>query len=177
MDFETKEAALFLAELYRMGDGNPETQVSMYDVGDVLGMDRAVAGAVAEDLIVQGLAELVSLSGGISITIDGLKALSVESSADEAGQTCVLGSGLLLTETEHRAVSGIIDELRTSCFNHKTYDQLEDIVFDVKTVEMQLFSPKPKTAVIRELLRSLAVTTNALGMGDISQKLNLMVSS
>jgi len=177
MDFETKEAEQFLSELYRMTDGKTDTQVSMYDVGEVLGMDRSTAGALSEDLIVQGLAELVSLSGGISITTDGLKALSVEASAGEDLQTCMLGTSIHLTETEHQAVSAIINELRNTSCNHKTYDQLEDLVFDIKTVELQLFSPKPKTAVIRELLRSLAAAAEELGMGDITQKIKSMIPS
>ena len=61
----------YLTELHSMTDGDTAVQVSMYEVGELLGLDRAEAAAVAEDLIIEGYAELVSLSGGISITTAG----------------------------------------------------------------------------------------------------------
>ena len=77
MSIEERQIFDFLTELYNSTDGDTSRQVSMYDIGGTLGLEKSSAGAVAEELIVDGYAELVTLSGGISITSNGLKELNI----------------------------------------------------------------------------------------------------
>ena len=59
----------FLRQLYQMSDGDTDTAVSMYDIGAILGLEKSAAGTIAEDLIIDGYAELKTLSGGITMAI------------------------------------------------------------------------------------------------------------
>lgn len=61
MDLDNPEAKAFLFELYTQTKGDTKKQVSMHDVGAVLGQGKTDAGAMAEDLIIQGYAELKTL--------------------------------------------------------------------------------------------------------------------
>ncbi len=63
---------LFLVELYLETQGDPSIKVSMYDIGETLGLDRTVSSRTAEELIGTGLAEIKTLNGGIGITADGV---------------------------------------------------------------------------------------------------------
>ena len=63
---------LFLVELYHRTLGDGSVKVSMYDIGDSLGIDRKLSLKTAEKLIGTGLAEIKTLSGGIGIPVDGV---------------------------------------------------------------------------------------------------------
>ena len=75
---DNPEEQAFLYELYTMTRGDTSTQVSMYDIGKTLGLEKTAAGSMAESLFIQGFAELKTLSGGISITVEGLGALDID---------------------------------------------------------------------------------------------------
>ena len=62
----------FLAELYAKTGGDPASQISMYDIGEQMGLDRDASSKTAEALIGSGFAEVKTLSGGIGITEDGV---------------------------------------------------------------------------------------------------------
>jgi hypothetical protein len=63
----------FLLQLYQQTKGDPTVQVSMYDLGEELGLDRKASSRVAEQLIALQLIEIVTLAGGIGISTDGVK--------------------------------------------------------------------------------------------------------
>ena len=71
MDSNNITNTTYLAELYRQTEGDTEAKVSMLDVGSAIGFEEAEARATAENLMIEGLAELKSLSGGIGITTQG----------------------------------------------------------------------------------------------------------
>ena len=108
MSIEEQETLNFLTELYNSTAGDTSRQVSMYDIGAVLGLEKSSAGAVAEELIVDGYAELVTLSGGISITLNGLKELNI--APEEAPETSVhtLGAEKILGEDGVKAVEDLL---------------------------------------------------------------------
>ena len=95
MDTINSETKAYLFQLYSLAQGDPLAQVSMYEVGEVLGLEKAESGALAEALFMGGHAELKTLSGGIGITREGLKALDmkIDYKGDEGLQ---LGSGPVL---------------------------------------------------------------------------------
>ena len=64
-------AQQFLIQLFEQTQGDVSIQVSMYDIGGLLGMDRDTASRVAQELMGQQLAEIRTLSGGIGISTDG----------------------------------------------------------------------------------------------------------
>lgn len=147
---------MFLAKLNTLGGGDPDVQVSMYEIGEALGLDRAEAGQMAETLFMGGYAELKTLSGGIGITAMGLGELGVALPAREtAAET--LGKGPVLDQEGRDTVARVLADLKEAVpGGGLSYETLDEIVTDVKTLEVHLLSPRPKTLVIREVFRSLA---------------------
>ena len=147
----------FLDALYTQTGGDVEAQVSMYDAGAAIGLEKNEAGALAEVLMMEGLVELKTLSGGIGITPEGLASIGVAMSPPQSsasGQS--LGDGLIATETDLQMLHSLIDGLKkTVTSSDLDFELLEEIVFDLKTIEVQMLSPKPKLSIIREILQSL----------------------
>lgn len=167
----------FLSELYNATKGDPEVQVSMYDIGNALGLDNDDAAQIAQDLMIQELAEFKSLSGGIGITVKGIQALdiAVDPALDPALQS--LGDGPVLDENGHSAVISILAELKNNIARTETsYPDLEEMVLDIKTIEVQMLSPNPKTAIIRETLRSLYHSFDKTGPKTLADRLNCLVN-
>ena len=107
--------------------------------------------------MVQGQAELRTLAGGISITVDGLSALGIATAAPMAAESGFqLSKGHVADDTDRRTMQLITEEIKKAIAGLKLeYSLLEEIVLDLKTIEIQMLSPKPKIAVLREILRSL----------------------
>ena len=155
---ETELAITYLTELRNITDSDINNQVSMYEVGALIGLEKDKAAMIAEDLIVDGLAELVSLSGNISITQAGLKQLGhVQDVDDNADEVFTLGGDRYLSDDSCRRLYNCISRYRAVVETAAlSYEILEEIVLDIKTLEVQLISPRPKTLVVREILKVLA---------------------
>jgi hypothetical protein len=153
---QNPEEQAYLYELFTMTRGDTTAQVSMYETGAALGLEKTAAGSTAESLFIQGLAELKTLSGGIGITAQGLEALGKVPAAPAGGAAKTLGKGLVLDSADRDLVTALLAEIKTeAAAKEKTYPQIEEVVMDIKTMETQMLSPKPKTAIVREIFRSL----------------------
>lgn len=163
----------FLDELYQQTKGDKAAQASMYDVGETLGMSRAESGSLAESLMVEGLVELKTLAGGIAITSDGLAILGVTAASHVATeQTLCFSSGPLATDRDRQTIDQIVQQIKDSIAGGSVdYDSLEEIVIDLKTIELHMLSPRPKVPVLRALLRSLH---EALVAADITQSATML---
>jgi len=53
--------------------------------------------------------------------------------------------------------------------------QLEEMVMDIKTIEIQMLSPHPKTGIIREILKSIARCLSC--DADLKGKLDALIAS
>lgn len=174
MNLDNPEAKAYLFELYTQTKGDPDVQVSMYDVGAVIGMEKTDAGAMAEDLYIQGYAELKTLSGGIGITAQGLDLLQIK----RISESLSLGHGPILESPGKEAVEKIIQDIKSSFGNtDQTYLHLEELVMDIKTVEIQMLSPRPKTKIIREVLRSLHGNLSVAAPKDLINSLDVLIKS
>jgi len=175
MDTSTSATKAFLFQLYSMAGGDPLVQVSMYEVGEILGIEKAEAGSLAEALFIEGHAELKTLSGGIGITRQGLKALDmkIDYRGDEGLQ---LGSGLVMEDQGKASLEKILGEIKAFMGGAKTpYEKLEEMLMDIKTIEIQMLSPHPKTQIIREILRS--ISQSLAGDADLKGKLDALIAS
>ena len=133
MDPVSPEAKAFLFELYTQTQGDTKKQVSTNDVGAVLGLENNDAGSMAQNLIIQGFAELKTLSGGIGITLQGLELLQIKIAPESSLETLSLGSGTVLENQDKKSVEKIIQELKDSLTQIKqTYAQQEELVIDIK---------------------------------------------
>ena len=165
MEELSPEAKQFLHELYSATEGDPDRQLSMYDVGAALGLERDSASALAQDLIIEEFADLKSLAGSISITAKGLVALNITSGTSAQAGMAPLGNGPFLNEQDQQKVTELIAAIRLKNPQDKSIGLLEEIVFDLKTLEVQLLSPRPRTAVVKALLAVLSQPLQDAGLG------------
>lgn len=168
MSLNTPEANTFIVELYRLTKGDPAVQVSSTDVGAAIGLAKAEAGKLSEELIGQGWVEIKTLSGGIGITAEGIEAARTAGGGPLPGETQLsLGAAPILDDTGRQTVETLLSEIKTHVgASQMSYENLEELVIDIKTLETQLLSRKPKTAVAREVLRSLHATLERMGARD-----------
>lgn len=157
MSHDDLNRKIFLEELHRQTKGDMQSQVSMYEVGAAMGFAKGVAGSLAEGLMVEGLVELRTLSGGISITGEGLAFLGISAPTAPCGEAGrQLSKGPIANKADREILERAVAAMKSTIAALKMdYNQLEEIIFDLKTIEVQLLSPSPKIAVFRELLRAL----------------------
>ena len=177
MDLDELHGRSFLDELYRQTKGDTAVQVSMYEVGTAIGLDKGQAGSLAESLIVDGFVELKTLAGGIGITNEGLASLGLTAPAGPAVDAALSFShGAVATENDQQTVAELVRQIKDSLPGRSLpYDSLEEIVIDLKTVELHLLSPKPKIAVLRELFRSLHDALVAAGIKETAAVLKAVI--
>lgn len=162
----------FLQQLFTETDGDCDRQVSMYDVGTSLGLDRSEASRVAEDLIASELVEIRTLAGAIGIhpgaVEDVRELLGVGAPASEPVER--LGSTPVLTESGKRVLDVLTGEVKAQVgLLGLEFEVLSEIMADLKTIDSQLESPHPKTAVFRECLSSISdnlVRSNATELAN-----------
>ena len=151
-------AEQFFIQLVEQTGGDVSIQVSMYDIGEMLGMDRDAASAVAQELMGRQLAEVRTLSGGIGLSAGGA-AKGQELLGPIASDSPVaprLGDGPLLTASDRQIVGEVISEIKNQMGSFGLdFESLGESMADLKTMEAQLDSPRPKTAIVRECLRSI----------------------
>ncbi len=171
----------YLAELYRQTEGNTDAQVSMLDIGSAVGFEEAEARATAENLMILGLAELKTLSGGIGITSQGMEELGItpapaaNSSSDD---NLRLGREVVLDDAGRLLIEALLAELKIEVAQTKSdYQHLEENIIDIKTMEVQLLSPNPKVAIIREILRSLHTIISSSGDSVLAAKLETLLNN
>ncbi|UCF94780.1 MAG: hypothetical protein JSW39_11695 [Desulfobacterales bacterium] len=148
----------FLVRLYEQTQGDLAAQVSMYDIGEALGLDRENSARVAEELMGLQLVEIRTLSGGIGIRAEGVEAASKLGAGSDAGAGAVLklGDDPLLNQAGCQAVEQATAELKSRTGQMGLeFKALTELMADLKTIDAQLGSSRPKTAIIRECLRSI----------------------
>ena len=174
MDTISTQQRMFLAKLNALGSGDPEVQVSMYEVGEALGLDRPEAGQMAEALFMAGYAELKTLSGGIGITAQGLDELGVVAPPTPKGKDRAesLGTGPVLGKEGLDTVSRVLADLKSAIPDcGLSFDRLDEVMTDIKTLEVQLLSPNPKTGVARAVFISLAAAMETQALASLKSRL------
>jgi hypothetical protein len=175
MDTDSPEARNYLAELYQRTAGDVSVQVSMYEVGAAVDMEKTAAGKLAEDLIGDGLVEVKTLSGGIGITALGIEHVQAAGLAGGAAAPVALGDSPLLEGENKAAVVSLVRDIKSAVSQQSApYDSLEEMVIDIKTLEVQLLSPRPKTAIVREILLSMGQALKSIGQVDLSDTIGKM---
>jgi hypothetical protein len=165
----------YLIQLFEQTKGDTAAQVSMYDVGEGLGMDHDTSARVAETLIGLQLAEIRTLSGGIGISAEGAAEVKgLMGGAPTAGEASGrLSDQPIMDANGCRAVEQVADALKSQTGNlGLDFDGLSEMMADLKTIDAQLGSSRPKTAIIRECLRSIKAILAAQTESDILRKVN-----
>ena len=164
----------FLIQLFEQTSGDPSAQVSMYDVGEGLGLDRDASSRVAEILMGLQLVEIRTLSGGIGISSDGANEVKrlmggAVLTGDSAGK---LSDQPIMDPSSCQGVEQIAGELKGQAGNlGLDFDNLSELMADLKTIDAQLGSSRPKTAIIRECLGSIKETLVGSAESEIIVKI------
>ena len=171
-------ARQYLLQLFEQTSGDTGAQISMYDVGEILGMDHDTSGQVAENLIGLQLAEIRTLSGGIGISAEGVAqvqsltggAASTEESPGRLSEEPVMDA------QSCEAVERAADTIKGQTGNMGLdFDRLSELVADLKTINAQLGSSRPKTAIIRECLQSINAVLEGTGNSDSLAKVRALL--
>ena len=168
----------FLIQLFEQTGGDPSAQVSMYDVGERFGLDRDTSSRVAETLIGLQLVEIRTLSGGIAISTEGANEVSrLTGGVSPAGSSPgKLTDEPVMDPISCRGVEQAAGELKSQAGNlGLDFDGLSELMADLKTIDAQLGSSRPKTAIIRECLRSIKAVLDCDGNGGSLAKIRAML--
>ena len=89
----------------------------------------------------------------------------------EAGTGPSLGNGPVLDDTDCQAVEQTAADLKSRMGEKKLdFDALAELVAELTSIDAQLSSPKPKTAIVRECFRAIAnVLEKAGDTGDVKR--------
>ena len=170
----------FLIQLFEQTKGDSAVQVSMYDIGDQLGLDRDIASTAAQELIGAMLVEIRTLSGGIGISADGLQTARklIGPAASSGDEFAKLNDAPLLNSSGRQAIEQIASELKNQAGSlGLDFDTLTELMADLKTIDAQLGSSRPKTAIIRECLGSVLAVINNTGDNKIYDRIRTLVGS
>ena len=152
-----EHARQFLIQLYEMTRGDSSEQASMYDIGQAMGLERDVTSRTAEELIGEGLVEIRTLSGGIGITAEGVaRTDQLKDNAQTAAAESVLGHDRVLDSGNRQALEEITLEIKQKAGGQgMDFDALSQLVADLRTMDAQLASPRPRVGIFRESLDSI----------------------
>jgi hypothetical protein len=151
----------FILELHRSTEGNTDAQVSMYTIGEAFGLDRDASTTVAEDLMAQGLVEIRTLAGAIGLSDQGAD-LMADGRDTGGGDGLRLGTASPLTPFQCEGVDALLTQLKSELGRSGlAFEALSEMIADIRTIETQMTSPNPKTAIIRECFMSLQQTAAA----------------
>ncbi len=180
MDEINETEQKFLIRLYEQTGGDAAVQASMYEIGEFLGLDRPAASRAAEMLIGLELVEIRTLSGGIAISADGIRRVQslVGSPASSNGGAASLGDDPLLDAAGQLAVQQVAGELKNSAGTlGLNFDDLSELMADLKTLDAQLGSPRPKTAIVRECLLSIQTALSRLDVGSVAGRIRSLLNT
>lgn len=166
MDEEMKH---FLLGLFEAVDADVSAKASLYEIGEALGMERDRANFIATELIGFGYAEIKTLSGGLGITEDGIAAARKMGAGDDAPEEgkARLGDEPILDDRSKEACDTITTGLKSEVGKlGLDFDAISEITADLKTIDAQLNSPKPKSAIVRECFRSIRSVLQKAGAGE-----------
>ena len=106
-----------LAAIQEAAQGSPDGQVSMWTVGEKLGLERGLVQDLAMDLAGQGLLEVRSLSGKVSLTeagqafSQGRPTSAASAEADLAGLVGLIEAGLETLGLDETARQDLVIDL------------------------------------------------------------------
>lgn len=153
--------------------GGPQ-QASMYTVGESLGMDRQEAQRAGEALIGMGLVEVRTLSGDIGLSDEGAALCESQTDSDLGpGNTAKgLGDAPIMTDADRSVTEIMVGQLKYLAGDKSwAFDVLTDLMADLKTIDAQLLSSRPKTAIIKECFRSVQSLLTDAGHADVAEEI------
>lgn len=167
----------FLIQLFKAANGDASAKVSMYEIGETLGMDRGKANFITTELVGFDYVEIRTLSGAIGITEQGLDAArSLGAESTEQAKILRLGSGPILNGDSKNACDMMVATIKSKASQWGlNFDAMAEIMADLKTIDAQLSSPKPKTSIVRESFRSIQAVIKTTGDTEVAGRIQELV--
>ena len=117
-----------------------------------------------------------TLSGAIGITEAGIQAARGFAGNPFGEGPASLGNAPVLDSNGRAAVENALIQVKSRIQQLGIdYDQIEEMVIDVKTIEIQLMSQRPKTAVVKAVLAALSDAFTQAGAGDTATMIDQMI--
>jgi hypothetical protein len=168
----------FMIQLFEQTQGDPSAQISMYEIGETLGLERDSASRVAEELMGLQLVEIRTLSGGIGISASGSEMMQ-----DLLGPTDVsdgpairLGDDPILTSPGRAAVDEILNKIKKDAGTlGLDFDTLSELMADLKSIDAQLESSRPKTAILMACFTSISQVLTSNSNTSLVGSINALV--
>jgi hypothetical protein len=167
----------FLLQLFKVSNGDISAKVSMYEIGEALEMDRGQANFITTELVGFDYVEIRTLSGGIGITEQGVDAAR-KLGAEGGKQDDIprLGKEEILSEVNKNACDIMVANIKSKASKLSlNFDAMAEVMADLKTIDAQLSSPKPKTIIIRESFRSIQAIIKAAGEKEITAQIQELI--
>ena len=168
----------YLQQLYDHTAGDSSVQVSMYEIGEALNLDRDASSEVAQTLIGLDLVVIKTLSGGIGISSEGIAA--IEDAGGGAGGMSDTASRLSNERVLNPADVEVIEQIVTFLKKETgglglNFDRLAELVADLRTLDAQLASSQPKTEIVRSCFKSIEAVMSAIGNKEASERLRALI--
>ena len=168
----------YLQQLYDHTGGDSSVQVSMYEIGEALNLDRDASSEVAQTLIGLDLVEIKTLSGGIGISAEGIAAVE-DAGGGAAGQSdpaSQLSDERVLNPSDLEAIEQISTFLKKEAGGlGLDFDRLTELVADLRTLDAQLASSQPKTEIVRGCFKSIEAVISAIGHKEAGERLRALI--
>ncbi|MFZ3045192.1 MAG: hypothetical protein WA151_04710 [Desulfatirhabdiaceae bacterium] len=166
----------FLMILFEQTCGDSQKQVSMYDIGALIGLDRAASSRIAELLMTSGMIEIRTLSGGIGLTADGASEAQAHLNPDNVRKLARLGANPVIHQDERESVEQVMSAIKNQVGKlGLDYDTLMDVMADLRTMDSQLLSSRAKTSIFRECLTFIDAILKTHEAGDIRSQLKFLL--
>lgn len=176
-DISDQDTQQFVSVLFEKTGGNAQKQVSMYDIGESIGLDRASSSRVAESLMTSGMIEIRTLSGGIGLTPEGASEAQSHLNPKRVATQTRLGSGPVIQQPEREALEHVLSVIKSRIGKlGLDYATLTDIMADIRSMESQLLSSRAKTIIFRECLTSVDVILKPHDSGEIRNELKFLLT-
>jgi len=168
----------FLLQLFKVSNGDVSAKVSMYEIGETLDMDRSQADFITSELVGFDYVEIRTLSGGIGITEEGVAAAeNLGAKGGKRDETPRLGNDPILDGVSKNACDIMVANIKSKAAKlGLDFDAMTEMMADLKTIDAQLSSPKPKTGIIRESFRSIQAVLKSAGDKEISVRIHEFIA-
>lgn len=176
-DISDQDTRQFVSVLFEKTGGNAQKQVSMYDIGESIGLDRASSSRIAELLMTSGMIEIRTLSGGIGLTQNGVSEAQSHLNPESVNTRSRLGSGPVIQQHERESLEHVLSIIKSRIGKlGLDYDTLTDIMADIRTMESHLLSSRAKTIIFRECLTGINVMLKPHDAGEIRNELKFLLT-
>jgi hypothetical protein len=168
----------YLQWLYNHTGGDISAQVSMYEIGASLNLDRDASSQVAQTLIGLDLVEIKTLSGGIGISAEGVAWIEGDGTDDETatGTGAGLSGDPVLSPADLESVEHLSGYLKKEAGGlGLDFDRLTELVADLRTIDAQLSSSRPKTDIVRGCLKSIEALMGEQGHKGACDRLHTLI--